>query len=204
MKRFACMSAITLALTAVVLGLSRGKAAAQGRRDTPPAKLSGSYSVKGTGVEDICFRSGSGAAVDCSSSGASVLPITVLFVGQNTRDVNGNQCSTFTQVLSGLPALSSLDPSDTGVHLVLRTVSYNPATGTGDTVGGIFDGGRCSGTTFFTDGATQLGSVHTHFAASKGGDVIESIVTVATLFPPGTTNGNILQDYSLSITERAQ
>jgi hypothetical protein len=202
MKKFVIVSTAIVAFS-VTLGLSFGKTAAQNDERIPLGALSGSYSIKGRGSEAICLNADS-APVDCHTKGALAKPATVLFVGHSERNEGGSECSTYTVIFSDLPVGISLPLVTRNVHRVITTTSYDSATGTGETIGGTFAGGKCDGANFNTDGATDIGRQTSHFAASNGGRRIDTILTSAKTFVPGLPGGNIVGDFSLSITQRKQ
>ncbi len=130
---------------AFALFIGRGLTAADDG-EIPLSALAGKYSNVVQGSEAVCFNQTTGKLALCSNvgkvAGVVVFPVTVLQVGDATRDVNGNSCATFTVVLSDLPVDASPPEVTVGLHNVSKVVTYDPSTGAGDASFAIYSGGK--------------------------------------------------------------
>lgn len=164
-------------------------------------ELAGNYAVTLQGSITICFDM-TPKPVDCKAVGAMAKPFTLLQVGENTRDANGNACATFTVVRTTLP-VDNTPPVVRVIRAVATVASYDPATGTGDQNVTTYSGGTCNGASFDSMGATATGTNRAHFAASNDGRRIDLVLTENVMYVTGTT-GNSIGAFFLSAIQLRQ
>src|SRR5260370_4208124 len=161
------------ALTTVVAGaglffLANRRAAVDG--GIPLENLAGNYAFTCQGSFSICLDPGTFGVADCATTtGAIIVPLTDLGIGQLTRDTKGNSCGNDFDVTTSFP-VAKTPPSPGSVHpVVAKTLNYDPATGTGELSFAEYFGGKCNGSTFERTGATEGASSAAPFVASRGG-----------------------------------
>jgi len=193
--------AIVLAVAELVL-LADQRAAADG--GIPLAALAGNYAFTCQGSFAICLDPGTFGVADCATTTSPIiLPLTDLGIGQLTRDTQGNSCGSDFDVTTSLP-VGKTPPSLGSVHpAVAKTLNYDPATGTGELSFVEYFGGKCNGSTFDRDGATETATSAAHLAASGGGKRFDLVFTSLIIFPSDTT-GNFVGGFSLSCTSLRQ
>lgn len=188
---------------AFALFIDRGLTAADGG-GIPLSALAGKYSLVIQGSEAVCFNLNTGNLALCSDvgivAGVRAFPVTVLQVGEATRDAEGNSCATVTLVSSDLPVDASPPEVTGGVHIVGKVVTYDPSTGTGDSSVASYSGGKCDGAIFDDTGATKTVTSKSHLAASEQGKRIDTLTTSLTALVPL----NYVGDFSISATQRKQ
>ena len=170
----------------------------------PLAALAGNYAFTCQGSFAICLDPGTFSAADCATTtGAIIVPLTDLGIGQLTRDTQGNSCGNDFDVTSSLP-VAKTPPSLGSVHpAVAKTLNYDPATGTGDLSFVEYSSGKCDGSTFDSTGATETATLAARLAASDGGKRFDLVFTSLIIFPSDTT-GNFVGGFSLSCTNLRQ
>jgi hypothetical protein len=187
---------LVILLAGCVFVLSQGVrevAAEQGY--TPLEELAGTYALTAQGSIALCLKpTPPFPLVHCGSTGSIVVPLSVVEVGVITSDAAGNACATITETLTDLP-VDAFPPAVFVIHVVSKTTSYDPTTGTGDKSDTGYSGGQCQGSTFDSTGATVGSSGTEHFAVSNKGKQIDAIVTSLTN-PDGSIGG-----FSISVTQ---
>jgi hypothetical protein len=143
----------------------------------PLSKLTGKYATISQGSVTVCFKPDFSATEACSTAGAVTAVGNSVVVGQSTGDKASN-CATATTTFS-FPG----DPTPTTGSVqvtVLKLISYDPATGSGDDSFTNYTGGKCVGSKFDSTGATVLNSGTEHIVASNGGKRIDGMITTLT------------------------
>jgi len=164
-------------------------------------ELAGNYAVTLQGSITTCVDP-TVKPIDCKDPTATAMPFTVLQVGENTRDENGNACATFTVVRTTLPVDNKL-PKVSVIRAIAKVKSYDPATGTGDQSVITYSGGTCNGASFDDKGATPTGTNFAHFAVSNDGRRIDLVLTSNVTYVTDTT-GNSIGAFSLSAIQLKQ
>ena len=164
-------------------------------------ELAGNYAVTLQGSITTCVDP-TAKPIDCKAPTATAIPFTVLQVGENTRDENGNACATFTVVRTTLPVDNKL-PKVGVIRAVATVASYDPATGTGDQNVITYSGGTCNGASFDSMGAPPTGTNSAHFAVSNDGRRIDLVLTSNVSYVTGIT-GNSIGAFSLSAIQLKQ
>jgi hypothetical protein len=193
--------ALTMVFAGLVLLADQRAAAKEG---IPLEDLAGNYAFTCQGTFAICLNPSTFAFADCATTtGAIIVPLTDLGIGQLTRDTQGNSCGSSFDVTSSLP-VGKTPPSVGTVHpAVTKTLNYDPATGTGELSLVEYSGGKCNGSTFDSTGATETATSAAHLAASGGGKRFDLVFTSLIIFPSDTT-GNFVGGFSLSCTSLRQ
>ena len=189
--------ALTMVFAVVgLVFLADQRAAADG--GIPLENLAGNYAFTCQGSFSICLDPATFGVADCATTtGAIIVPLTDLGIGQLTRDTKGNSCGNDFDVTTPLP-VAKTPPSPGSVHpAVAKTLNYDPATGTGELSFVEYFGGKCNGSTFHRTGATEAATSAAHFAASGGGKRFDLVFTSLIIFPSDTT-GNFVGGFSLS------
>jgi hypothetical protein len=199
------MAKFALTMVFAVAGLvllANQRAAADG--GIPLEDLAGNYAFTCQGSFSICLDPGTFGVADCATTtGAIIVPLTDLGIGQLTRDSKGNSCGSDFDVTSSLP-VAKTPPSVGVVHpAVAKTLNYDPATGTGELSLVEYSGGKCNGSRFDSAGATETATSAAHLAASGGGKRFDLVFTSLIIFPSDTT-GNFVGSFSLSCTSLRQ
>jgi hypothetical protein len=133
--------------------------------------------------------------------GQSCIVLGLIEAGNMFRDSAGNACGSHTAVVNTVPPTASAPTIVPSVMTVLKSIQYDPSTGTGDAALTEYAGGSCNGVTFNSAGAVQILSGTLHFTVSNGengngGNRIDSIITA--LEYPGVGG------FSITFTERQQ
>jgi len=197
MKNLRFAAVLAVAVVAAVVG--RAFAGERGHNEGIALEdLAGQFSSTGQGTIYACVSTTAPfPPAKCGSNGSVAVPTTILQIGVAARDEDGNSCSTVTQVFSNLP-LDVTPPLVLQAINVNKTVSYDPATGTGDLSGTGYSGGKCVGAAFDSTGATATINFTSHFAASGGGKRVD-LVTTSLTNPVGS-----IGDFSISATQFRQ
>jgi hypothetical protein len=174
---------------ALVIGLGVGSQALAGGSNGI-ALPSGHFSFTAHGTEANC------AAGPC-------ITLNIIEAGNMVRDAAGNACGSHAAVVTTIPATSGSPIVVPSVITVLKLLSYDATTGTGDAALSEYSGGSCNGASFNGTGATQIVSGSLHFAVSNGengngGDRIDSILTALNV------QGAPVPNFSIVFTERQQ
>jgi len=166
---------------------------AAGDEEIPLSDLTGTYSTTGHGSEFLCFKDTAPFPLaKCGSPHSIGARLQLLTAGAATVDLKEN-CATFTATLSDLPV--DISPPFVGVlHSVVKLISYDPATGTGDVSFTDYIGGKCKDSTFDKTGATVADTGTAHFTVSQDGDRQDSVVTSV------NTPEGAIGDFSISTT----
>ena len=161
--------------------------------------FSGQFSYTGQGSEALCFNPvGIGVLEDCSTSGVNVVPINLLDNGAGSSDSKGNSCISYTEADSLVLPVSNIPPLIQLGHSVSKVVSYDSATGTGDSSWTAYSGGQCHGATFDHTGATKVASGTSHFVVTADGSRVDSVTTSA------NTPSNAIASFSTTATSLRQ
>ncbi len=142
-----------------------------------------------------------GSEANCG--GGSCITLNIIEAGNMVRDLTGNACGSHTAVVTFTPPAAAPPIVVPSVMTVLKLLSYDPATGTGDASLFEYSGGSCNGATFNAAGATQIVSGSLHFTVSNGengngGDRIDSVLTSLNV------QGSSVPNFSITFTERQQ
>jgi hypothetical protein len=157
---------VILASFAVVM--SQKMVAANGEGGGIPLPV-GQFSITGQGSLAICLNPSNPASEEaCTTSGALVVPLSVLDNGAGALDSSGNACFTFTEVDANLPVDASPPLVTPNEHVVGSVTNYDSTTGTGDGSFTGYVGGKCNGASFDDTGATKLSSGTDHFVVTAG------------------------------------
>ena len=184
---------VTLLVAAIALAMSHSVTqAGEGQQSIPLRQLAGGYSFTEQGSFAGCF-SRSFVEEPCDTAGVVVFPVTALVNGQVTMDSNGNGCATLASTISNLPVDATPPLVLLTEHAVIKSLHYDPETGSGDFAAHNFKGGECNGADFGNAGATAGSTSTDHFVASNNGKRIDSIITS---FIDHPVNG--IGDFSLS------
>lgn len=170
---------VTVGLAVAMLGGVRRDAALAG--GVPLSQLAGTFSFRNTGFVSICFSQTSG--FDCSATDVQAFEQDFAAVGTLTRDKEGDYCGSVNQLVGAHGG----DPTPTTPIVVFfagHATAYDPATGTGDSSDTIYTGGHCDRANFVSTGATATNTETEHFAASEGGNRIDTVITGDTSTPP--------------------
>ncbi len=178
-------------LTGFAVVLSQKAVAAKGDGGGIPSP-SGQFSTTLQGSLAICLNPSTFAQESCSTSGALVVPLSVLFNGAGTFDAAGNACIAGTEVDSDLPVDVSPPFVTANEHVTGKTLNYDSTTGTGDGSFTGYIGGKCNGTAFDNTGATQISTGTDHFVVTAGGSRVDF------LFTSLTNAASSIGDFSLS------
>jgi hypothetical protein len=200
--RIAKFALMVIFVVAGLVLLANQKAAANER--IPLEALAGNYAFTCQGSFAICLDPVTFSVADCAATtGAIIVPLTDLGIGQLTRDAQGNSCGSDFDVTTSLP-VGKTPPSLGSVHpAVAKTLNYDPATGTGELSLVEYSGGKCNGSAFDSTGATETATSAAHLAASGGGKRFDLVFTSLVIFPSDTT-GNFVGGFSLSCTSLRQ
>jgi hypothetical protein len=193
--RYGVLSVI-LASFAVVM--SQKMVAADDESSRIPLPV-GKFSITGQGSLAICLNPSNPSSQEaCTTSGALVVPLSVLDNGAGALDSSGNACFTFTEVDANLSVDASPPLVTPNEHVVGTMPNYDSTTGTGDGSFTGYVGGKCNGASFDDTGATKLSSGTDHFVVTSGGSRIDFLIT-------GLTNAtSSIGDFSFSGTELRQ
>jgi hypothetical protein len=168
---------------ALALGLAGGLEANAG----PPIALpSGSFSWTAQGTEAAC-----------ATAGCPV--INIIETGSTVRDKAGNACGTHVGVVTPVPPSGAPQQPSPITH-VMKVITYDPNTGTGDMSLTEYFGGSCNGSALDPTGATKVVDGTLHFVVSNGGSRIDHIATSLNILLGGPPVGA----FSLRFTERRQ
>jgi hypothetical protein len=146
---------VAIAASAFVMSQYSGQAAAKGGDGIPLEKLAGNYSVTAQGSLSVCLDKTKlfatppvFAVIDCGNAKEIAIPQNYLQAGEVTRDEAGNSCATYTVVQASLPVDDTPPFVFVARHNVGTVISYDAATGTGDSSQTAYVGGTCDGSTF--------------------------------------------------------
>jgi len=82
----------------------------------------------------------------------------------------------------------------------VKIVDYDKATGIGDRSSSTYIGGKCSGASFNSTGATKFGEGTQHFVVTNGGNRIDYFPTRNVPFVSPTNHATFLGDFLVSGT----
>jgi len=140
----------------------------------------GQYEGTTSGSFTFCFNS-SFQEVACGTAGEIVVPSTLLNVGYETFDKQGNICAVSTGTISDLPVNASPPQVLKNVITVSKVTDYDPSTGAGDATVANYVVGDCHGATFDNPtGATPISTGAYHFVVSQQGKRIDEALTQLT------------------------
>lgn len=199
--RYAVLSVMLVAFAAVlsqaIVGRATDNPGGPGGIPLPVGHFSST--IQGTAVN--CLNPSTILLESCSTPGALVVPLSILFNGALTMDQKGNSCATYTEVDTVFISLASLAPPRvvTDEHSVGTLLNYDSTTGTGESSFINYTGGACIGGTFDSTGATEVSSWTNHFTVTDDGNRSDSIVTELTNPTSGSNGG-----FSLSGTNLRQ
>jgi hypothetical protein len=145
----------------------------------PLSQLAGGYASTVSATQANCLNPVSFLKESCTTGGALVVTVTGLAVGELTLDQKGNLCATYTEVVSNLP-LDASPPQVAPFHVASKTLNYDPARGTGDWPYTAYSGGKCSGATFDSAGATVINTGNVRFIPSGKGKRLDGVFTSST------------------------
>jgi hypothetical protein len=133
----------------------------------------------------------------------SCVTLNIIEAGNMVRDSAGNACGSHAAVVTIIPPAAAAPTVVPSVMTVLKPLSYDAATGTGDAALLEYIGGSCNGADFNDAGATQIVSGTLHFTVSNGengngGDRIDSVLTELVVQNAPVPN------FSIVFTERQQ
>jgi hypothetical protein len=181
MKKGRCVvSSVILAIFVTILS----QIATAEAQNIPP--LSGKYSIVLQGTTVNCLNS-SNAPEPCSTSGAVVVPLSIIRIGHSTYS-SGIGCQEATQVVNSLPPNAS-SPKVSDVTLTDQVTSYDPTTGLGTSSYTVYSGGSCSGATFNSNSATEIAFGTVQFVVTEGGKLAHLIVTELEAYPTNNVGG---------------
>jgi hypothetical protein len=181
MKKARCaVSSAILAIFVTILS----QTATAGTQNIPP--LSGQYSIALQGSTVDCYNA-SNAPEACSTSGATVVTVSIIRVGHTTYS-SGVGCQEATQVVNTLPPNGS-SPRVGDVTITVQATSYDSTTGLGEESFIVYSGGSCSGATFNSNGATEIAFGTVQTVVTEGGKLAHLIVTELEAYPTNNVGG---------------
>jgi hypothetical protein len=137
----------------------------------------GSSSITATGSVAVCLNPTTFANEACTTTGVLVVPLTVLSVGRNVSDAEGNTCASVAETDTVFPANAFLPIVTKNEHNVSKLTSYDPNTGVGVGTNTSYIGGHCNGAWFDSAGATKNSTSTFRIVVSENGNRVDGITT---------------------------
>ena len=139
----------------------------------------GQFSITAQGSVTACVNPNTLQLEACGTLGELIVPVSIVRVGVDTFDQQGNFCVSAADVEApNIPPLYPIvmPPIVTAdLHVAGKVLDYDPSTGSGDYTFTTYSGGTCSGAIFNSTGATQIASGYDHIVITENGSRFDGI-----------------------------
>jgi hypothetical protein len=167
--------------------------------------LAGSFAGESEAHYGVCFNSNFSAVQPCSTTPlAQIAPFVDNATTQGTSDTRGNTCGN--EFETNAPLFPGPEPAEVNHYIfVVTTTSYNPATGSGNSLVKVYfakSGVFCRGATFVNTAQEPVFVTGTvHFVVSENGNRLDTVnLTAHTTSPVDFVSGFVGHGFALRQT----